>query len=137
VGGLPDSLHRVSRRQGDRQPPGGPEVRAHLAQIVCSATPIALDLALLCIKFSHELVLPYFCSLSHFMAWRFGRVAQTIVIVISLLNMCIALLAEFSAMGSLFVDYVGSTRCILNILHCPLKYPKAMQIDHRYTPVNQ
>lgn len=44
------------------------------------------------------------------MEWRFGRVSQVIVIIISLLNMCIALLAEYSAMGSLFSDYVGSSQ---------------------------
>ena len=36
------------------------------------------------------------------MQWRFGRVAQASVVIISIFNMSIALLAEYTTMGSLF-----------------------------------
>lgn len=52
---------------------------------------------------------PHFpSSLSHFMYHRFGVIAQAAVVLISIFSMSIALLAEYTAMGSLFKDYVGA-----------------------------
>ncbi|KNC82499.1 hypothetical protein SARC_05225, partial [Sphaeroforma arctica JP610] len=53
--------------------------------------------------------LPHAMSFHHFIGWRFGYVAKTMVILIGMFNMGLALLAEYTTTGSLFKDYVGST----------------------------
>ena len=42
------------------------------------------------------------CTLSDYVGRRFGPVARTLVVCIGLLNMSIALLAEFTTIGVLF-----------------------------------
>eukprot|EP00882_Tetradesmus_deserticola_P022012 GHRQ01023886.1.p1 GENE.GHRQ01023886.1~~GHRQ01023886.1.p1 ORF type:complete len:148 (-),score=44.51 GHRQ01023886.1:50-493(-) len=42
------------------------------------------------------------------MGWRYGPIAKTIVFLIAMFNMCIALLAEYTTIGSIFSDFVGS-----------------------------
>lgn len=42
------------------------------------------------------------------MGWRFGPIAKTLVFLICMFNMCIALLAEFTTIGAIFSDFVGS-----------------------------
>ena len=51
---------------------------------------------------------PHVLSLTDYMGWRFGFVAKTLVVVIILFNMSIALLAEYSTIGSIFKSFVGS-----------------------------
>jgi Na+/proline symporter len=55
-----------------------------------------------------SLQLPHVLSLSDFMGWRYGPIAKTIVFLICVFNMCIALLAEYTTIGSIFSNYVGS-----------------------------
>lgn len=52
--------------------------------------------------------MPHCCSLSDFIGYRFGAVAKIFVILITLFNMSIAMLAEYTTIGSLFQDFVGS-----------------------------
>lgn len=51
---------------------------------------------------------PHVLSLTDYMGWRFGFVAKTLVVLIILFNMSIALLAEYSTIGSIFKSFVGS-----------------------------
>jgi SSS family solute:Na+ symporter len=51
---------------------------------------------------------PHVLSLTDYMGWRFGFVAKTFVVLIILFNMSIALLAEYSTIGSIFKAFVGS-----------------------------
>lgn len=51
---------------------------------------------------------PHVLSLSDFMGWRFGPIAKTTVFLLCMFNMCIALLAEYTTIGSVFQDFVGS-----------------------------
>lgn len=52
--------------------------------------------------------MPHVFSLSDFMGWRFGPVAKTVVVLVALFNMSIALLAEYTTIGTIFSDFVGS-----------------------------
>ncbi|KAI8475914.1 MAG: hypothetical protein J3K34DRAFT_517076 [Monoraphidium minutum] len=52
--------------------------------------------------------MPHVFSLSDFVGWRFGPIAKTIVALIALFNMCIVLLAEYTTIGSIFSDFVGT-----------------------------
>jgi SSS family solute:Na+ symporter len=52
--------------------------------------------------------MPDCCSLSDFIGYRFGPVAKMMVILLTLFNMSIAMLAEYTTIGSLFQDFVGS-----------------------------
>ena len=51
--------------------------------------------------------LPHVFSLTDYTAWRYGPVAKSLVAAICLFNMSIALLAEYSAIGSIFADFVN------------------------------
>jgi Na+/proline symporter len=51
---------------------------------------------------------PHVLSLTDYMGWRFGFAAKTLVVLIILFNMSIALLAEYSTIGSIFKSFVGS-----------------------------
>ncbi|MGB1600660.1 MAG: hypothetical protein ACPIOQ_48410, partial [Promethearchaeia archaeon] len=46
-------------------------------------------------------------SLADFVHLRFGRRAKTVVLCISMFNMCAGLLAELTTIGALFRDFVG------------------------------
>lgn len=48
------------------------------------------------------------CTLSDYIGFRFGPVARTLVVAIGLLNMSIAMLAEYTTIGLLFKYFVGS-----------------------------
>lgn len=52
--------------------------------------------------------MPHVFSLADFMGWRFGPVAKTTVVLVALFNMSIALLAEYTTIGTIFSDFVGS-----------------------------
>ena len=52
-------------------------------------------------------VMPHVCSLTDYTAWRYGPIAKSLVAAICLFNMSIALLAEYSAIGSIFSDFVN------------------------------
>jgi solute:Na+ symporter, SSS family len=47
-------------------------------------------------------------SISHFAGNRFGPVMRAMVVLIALFNMSIAMLAEYTAMGSIFKGFVGT-----------------------------
>ena len=51
---------------------------------------------------------PHVLSLADFIGWRFGWVAKTYVMLFVVFNMSIAMLAEYSTIGSLFQDYLGA-----------------------------
>ncbi|GIL45946.1 hypothetical protein Vafri_3056 [Volvox africanus] len=51
---------------------------------------------------------PDVCTMPDFVGKRFGPVARTLVVIISLFNMSIALLAEYTTIGLLFKYFVGS-----------------------------
>lgn len=51
---------------------------------------------------------PHVGSFSDFAGWRFGPCAQALVVLVCLTNMSIALCAEYTTIGSLFQDFVGS-----------------------------
>ena len=46
--------------------------------------------------------MPHCCSLSDFIGYRFGPVLKIFVVLICLFNMSIAMLAEYTTIGSLF-----------------------------------
>jgi Na+/proline symporter len=46
--------------------------------------------------------------MSDFMGWRFGPVAKTLVVLVAMFNMSIAMLAEYTTIGTIFSDFVGS-----------------------------
>ena len=50
---------------------------------------------------------PSASSLADFVHLRFGRRAKTVVLCISMFNMCAGLLAELTTIGALFRDFVG------------------------------
>lgn len=52
--------------------------------------------------------LPNVCSLSEFMGWRYGIYVQIFVGLVTLLNMSIALLVEYTTVATLFEVYLGS-----------------------------
>ncbi|KAF8065845.1 OCT4 [Scenedesmus sp. PABB004] len=52
--------------------------------------------------------MPHVLSLSDFMSWRYGPVAKTVVFLLCVFNMAIALLAEYTTIGAIFGEYVGS-----------------------------
>lgn len=52
--------------------------------------------------------LPHVLSLADFIGWRYGPIAKTLVFVITMFTMCIMMLAEYTTIGTLFSDYVGS-----------------------------
>jgi Na+/proline symporter len=39
---------------------------------------------------------------------RFGPVAKTLVVMLALITMCTTLLAEYTAIGAIFSEFVGS-----------------------------
>jgi SSS family solute:Na+ symporter len=51
---------------------------------------------------------PHVLTFSDFIGYRFGPVFRTFVVCVVLFNMSIALLAEYTTIGSLFEDFVGS-----------------------------
>jgi len=72
---------------------------------------LASGLPVLLIAFCGPLIerkLPHALSLSDFMGWRFGYGVKTFVMCLALLNMSIAMLAEYVTIGSLFNVYLGS-----------------------------
>ena len=50
---------------------------------------------------------PELLSLSDFILWRFGRMTQILVVLISVFNMSIAATAEYTTLSSLYGDFVG------------------------------
>jgi solute:Na+ symporter, SSS family len=72
---------------------------------------LASGLPFIMIAFAGEKIrtkVPHVLSLTDYMGWRFGFVAKTFVVAIILFNMSIALLAEYSTIGSIFKSFVGS-----------------------------
>jgi Na+/proline symporter len=56
---------------------------------------------------------PNVISLIDFVGWRFGFVPKTLVLLMVLLNLSIAMLAELVSIGYIFRDYVGSPGWII------------------------
>lgn len=80
---------------------------------IASGIPILL-IALFGSRITRDM--PHVFSLSDFMGWRFGPVAKTLVVLVALFNMSIALLAEYTTIGTIFSDYVGSVSYIIIII---------------------
>jgi hypothetical protein len=72
---------------------------------IASGIPILL-IAIFGTRITRDM--PHVFSLSDFMGWRFGPVAKTVVVLVALFNMSIALLAEYTTIGTIFSDFVGS-----------------------------
>jgi len=53
---------------------------------------------------------PHIVSITDFARWRFGRAVQLYVAALMLLNMFLALVAEYTAIGNLFVYTLGGSR---------------------------
>mmetsp|Transcript_24016 Transcript_24016/g.60314 ORF Transcript_24016/g.60314 Transcript_24016/m.60314 type:complete len:649 (-) Transcript_24016:463-2409(-) len=71
---------------------------------------IATGIPILLIAFLGRIVVekyPDCCSLGDFVAWRFGPTMKIFTTLITLFNMCIFLLAEFTTVGALFSSFVG------------------------------
>ena len=51
--------------------------------------------------------MPNVLSLTDYMGFRYGYVVKTYVVLLCMFNMCIALLAEYSTIGSLWKYYLG------------------------------
>ncbi|KAJ3372671.1 hypothetical protein GGF31_001695 [Allomyces arbusculus] len=74
---------------------------------VSTAIPVIL------VSFAGEKItqaLPRPLSLSDFVLWRYGRVAQIFVAIICLLNMSLFVISEFSTMGSIMESFVKSSQ---------------------------
>jgi Na+/proline symporter len=72
---------------------------------------LAAGVPLLVIAFFGQSVqerFPNVCSVSEFALLRFGPTAKIMVTMITLFNMSIAMLAEYTTIGSIFQDFVGS-----------------------------
>lgn len=72
---------------------------------IASGIPILL-IALCGSRITRDM--PHVFSLSDFMGWRFGPVAKTLVVLVAMFNMSIAMLAEYTTIGTIFSDFVGS-----------------------------
>lgn len=75
------------------------------------AYALATGLPILLFAFAGEKItagLPHVYSLADFIGWRFGPIAKTLVALIALFNMCVVLLAEYTTIGSIFKDFVGT-----------------------------
>lgn len=68
--------------------------------------------------FGHKVTrdMPHVFSISDFVGWRFGPVAKLMVFLICMFNMSIALLAEYTTIGAIFSDFVGSESYIIIII---------------------
>ncbi|KAF8059372.1 Selenoo [Scenedesmus sp. PABB004] len=60
--------------------------------------------------------MPHVFSLSDFVGWRYGPIAKTVVFLITTFIMCIFVLAEYTTIGSLFAEYVGSVAWGITLL---------------------
>eukprot|EP01025_Chloroclados_australasicus_P066301 TRINITY_DN9106_c0_g1_i1.p1 TRINITY_DN9106_c0_g1~~TRINITY_DN9106_c0_g1_i1.p1 ORF type:complete len:493 (+),score=20.88 TRINITY_DN9106_c0_g1_i1:170-1480(+) len=71
---------------------------------ISSGIPILLIAA-----FGHHIQakFPHVLSLGDFVGYRFGKLAQTYIVILCTFNMIIAMLAEFTTIGSLVSDYLG------------------------------
>ncbi|KAL7747845.1 hypothetical protein RI367_006780 [Sorochytrium milnesiophthora] len=63
-----------------------------------------------------QALLPRPLSLSDFVLWRFGRVAQIFVAFVCLFNMAIAIIAEYSVMGAIFQQFLNSSQYAIIVL---------------------
>ncbi|KAF6255134.1 hypothetical protein COO60DRAFT_1536931 [Scenedesmus sp. NREL 46B-D3] len=81
---------------------------AGIVGLVVYAIASGLPILLIALFGSFMKQLPHVLSLSDFMGWRYGPIAKTIVFLVAMFNMCIALLAEYTTIGSIFSEYVGS-----------------------------
>ncbi|KAJ1483003.1 hypothetical protein T484DRAFT_1623466, partial [Baffinella frigidus] len=72
---------------------------------------LATGLPLIFIAFFGQMIkdkYPRACSVGDYVALRFGPAARFLVTLVALFNMLIFMLAEFTTIGSLFADFVGS-----------------------------
>eukprot|EP00775_Hariotina_reticulata_P013392 gene13392-13519_t len=80
---------------------------------------IATGIPILLIGFFGHIVtrdMPHVFSISDFVGWRFGPVAKLIVFLVCMFNMSIALLAEYTTIGAIFSDFVGSVSYAIIII---------------------
>uniref|UniRef100_A0A383WE19 Uncharacterized protein n=1 Tax=Tetradesmus obliquus TaxID=3088 RepID=A0A383WE19_TETOB len=52
--------------------------------------------------------MPHVFSLADFVGWRYGPIAKTTVFLMTMFVMCIFVLAEYTTIGTIFSDFVGS-----------------------------
>ncbi|ORZ36371.1 hypothetical protein BCR44DRAFT_27234 [Catenaria anguillulae PL171] len=55
-------------------------------------------------------LLPKPLSLSDFVLWRYGRVTQVFVAVVCIFNMSMAIISEYSTIGSIFLQFVKTSQ---------------------------
>ncbi len=90
---------------------GPPSYASYAGYIGLLSYAISAGLPIVMIAFLGDLVqakLPQVVSMSDYVGWRYGVIPQTYVVLLTSLNMSIAMLAEYTTIGSLFADYVGS-----------------------------
>jgi Na+/proline symporter len=76
--------------------------------VICYAISCGLPTLFVVYFASHiQAAWPGAGSLSEFAELRFGRRAKGVVLGVSMLNMCVGLLAELTTIGALFRDFVG------------------------------
>ncbi|PSC73100.1 na+ solute symporter isoform B [Micractinium conductrix] len=79
---------------------------------------LSSGLPVIMIAFAGDLIrrkVPHVLSLTDFMGWRYGWVAKTYVVILCLLDMSIAILAEYTSIGTLFGVYLGSKAYAITI----------------------
>ncbi|KAK2079580.1 hypothetical protein QBZ16_001975 [Prototheca wickerhamii] len=87
-----------------------PSYSPYAGVIGCVMYAIATGLPIIMIAFAGGKIqekVPHVLSLTDFVGWRYGYVAQSYVVVFVCFNMGIALLAEYTTVGSLFGSYLG------------------------------
>lgn len=90
---------------------GPPSYASYAGYIGLISYAVSAGLPIVMIAFLGDLVqhkLPGVVSMSDYVGWRYGVIPQTYVVLLTSLNMGIAMLAEYTTIGSLFSDYVGS-----------------------------
>lgn len=80
---------------------------------------LSSGLPVIMIAFAGEVIrrkVPHVLSLTDFMGWRYGYVAKTYVVLLCIFNMSIAMLAEFTTIGTLFGVYLGSKAFAITVV---------------------
>eukprot|EP01134_Creolimax_fragrantissima_P008372 CFRG8372T1 len=91
----------------------GPASYASYAGLIgCSMYAFAAGFPIMIIAICGNLIVeryPHTLSLPHFVGWRYGPIAKIVVVLIMIFVVSLAILAEYSTLGALFKDYVGTT----------------------------
>lgn len=90
---------------------GPPSYSPYAGVIGCVMYAVATGLPIIVIAFAGSLIqnkVPHVLSLTDYVGWRFGYIAQSYIVCFVCFNMSISMLAEYTTIGSLFGSYVGS-----------------------------